>query len=89
MIAIIDYQIYAEWQQSRYRRNLPRAWGYDAKDYTCIKDIYRKLGRGRVSLAKYPHMNTLQYFKYAYLGEPIRVNLLNYIPYSKKRQLKS
>lgn len=63
---------------------LPTAWGYSSTDYVCLKSVYKKCGRNLVSLKKYPHMSTLKYFKYQYLGATERVNLLNYVPYSKK-----
>lgn len=63
---------------------LPKAWGYSALDYTCIKDVYKKLGRGKVTLKKYPHMGLLKQYRNYYSGSPVRVDLLNYIQYSKK-----
>lgn len=66
---------------------LPKAWGYDAKDYTAIKDVYKKCGRGMVSLSKYPHMNVMRYFQFLYMNEIIRVDLLNYVDYSKKKAI--
>ena len=60
---------------------LPRAWGQAAIDYKSIKNIYKKYGRGK-SLKQYPHFNILQYL---YLkNKVVRVDLLNYVPYSKK-----
>ena len=66
---------------------LPRKWGYDAKDFTAIKDVYKKCGRGRVSLKKYPHMSVPEYFRLQYGSEITRVNLLNYVDYSKKNAI--
>jgi N-acetyl sugar amidotransferase len=68
---------------------LPKAWGYDAKDYTAIKDVYKKCGRGLVSLSKYPHMSILDLFEFLYTNKIIRINLLNYIDYSKKDAIKT
>ncbi len=62
---------------------LPKNYGYSALDLTNIKDVYKKCGRGRVSLKKYPQMSLFTY-SLMYLGKTKRVNLLNYIPYSKK-----
>lgn len=62
---------------------LPQHYGYAFIDYTCIKSVYRKCGRGRVSLRKYPKMS---FFKYAmmFVGKTERIDLLNYVPYSKQ-----
>lgn len=62
---------------------LPSNYGYAAIDYKNIKDVYNKCGRGKVSLRKYPKMNLLTY-SLMYIGKTKRVNLLNYVPYSKK-----
>lgn len=62
---------------------LPPNYGYAAIDYRNIKDVYKKCGRGRVSLKKYPKMSLFTY-SLMYLGKTRRVNLLNYVPYSKK-----
>lgn len=67
---------------------LPSAWGYDAKDYICIKDVYKKCGRNKISLKKYPHMGIMKYIKYTYFGKAKKINLLNYIDYSKKDAIK-
>lgn len=66
---------------------LPHKWGYDAKDFTSIKDVYKKCGRGRVNLSKYPHMNIAGYFRFVYGHEITRVDLLNYVDYSKKKAI--
>lgn len=63
---------------------LPTSWGYSATDFTCIKSVYRKCGRNAISWKKFPHMNIVKYFQYVYSGKIETVNLLNYIPYSKK-----
>ena len=65
---------------------LPQAWGYAAVDFKNIKSVYKKCGRGKRIFHKYPHFNILQYFYYQLTVT--RVNLLNYIPYSKKDALK-
>lgn len=62
---------------------LPANYGYAAIDYINIKDVYRKCGRGKISLRKYPKMSLWTY-SLMYLGTTKRVNLLNYVPYSKK-----
>lgn len=65
---------------------LPKAWGYTAVDFRCIKSVYKNNGRGK-SLEKYPHFNLARYYHYQKNIE--RVNLLNYIPYSKKEAIKT
>lgn len=62
---------------------LPKNYGYAAIDYINIKDVYKKCGRGKVSLKKYPKMSLFTY-SLMYVGKTKRVNLLNYVPYSKK-----
>ena len=61
---------------------LPKAWGYSALDYRCIKSVYKKCGRNKISLKKYPKFSLLSYI--IFHKKIIRVNLLNYVPYSKK-----
>ena len=64
----------------------PVAWGYTATDYANIKSVYKKYGRGK-SLKKYPHFGVLKYLKYQ--SEIVRVDLLNYVPYSKKEAMET
>ena len=40
---------------------LPSNYGYSAIDYRNIKDVYKKCGRGKVSLRKYPKMSLWTY----------------------------
>lgn len=61
---------------------LPSNYGYSAIDYANIKDVYKKCGRGKVTLKKYPKMSLFEY-SLMYIGKTKRVNLLNYVPYSK------
>lgn len=64
---------------------LPKSWGYAAIDYKNIKSVYKNNGRGK-SLTKYPHFGILEY---VYLQQKIkRINILNYINYSKKEAMK-
>jgi len=65
---------------------LPDSWGQAAIDYRNIKGICKRCGRGK-SIKKYPHFNILQYFMLQ--QKVIRVNLLNYIPYSKGDAIKT
>ena len=68
---------------------LPNTWGYSNMDYTCIKDVYRKCGRHRKSLKKYPHMGLFEYVQTTYLSSVAKVNLLNYIDYSKVKAIET
>ncbi len=65
---------------------LPSINGYAAIDYKNIRDVYKKCGRGKCSLRKYPKMSLLTY-SFAYVGKTKRVNLLNYVSYSKKEAI--
>lgn len=61
---------------------LPPNFGHAAVDYRHIRSVYKKCGRGVKIFNKYPHFSVL---KYLYSQRRIeRVNLLNYVPYSKK-----
>lgn len=66
---------------------LPSHYGYTALDFTNIKDVYKKCGRGKISLKKYPKMSLFTY-SLMYIGKTKRVNLLNYVPYSKQNAIK-
>lgn len=65
---------------------LPSNYGYSALDFTNISDVYKKCGRGKVSLKKYPKMNLFEYAM-VYIGKTRRVNLLNYVDYSKAKAI--
>ena len=66
---------------------LPSAWGYAAVDFRNIKSVYKKYGRKKTGLKKYPHFGILKYFYYQQIIK--RINLLNYIPYSKKMAIET
>lgn len=59
---------------------LPSYLVYTAMDYTCLKDVYKKHGRGK-SIKKYPHMTYMQQRHFAKSLSIVRP--LNYINYSK------
>ena len=61
---------------------LPQSFGHAAVDYKHLKSVYKKKGRGIKIFNKYPHFSIVQYLNYQKQIE--RINLLNYIPYSKK-----
>ncbi|NLV57670.1 MAG: N-acetyl sugar amidotransferase [Clostridiales bacterium] len=55
-------------------------------DYWHLRSVYRRWGRGK-SLRKYPHLSLIQArWKFAAIAQ---VNLLNYIPYSKKQAIQT
>lgn len=61
---------------------LPETFGHAAVDFRHIKSVYKKCGRGEKIFDKYPHFNVLEYI---WCQTKIkRVNLLNFVPYSKK-----
>ncbi len=61
---------------------LPASWGYVAIDYKAMRSVYKKHGRGKRVFDKYPHFGALKYIYYQLTVK--RINLLNYVPYSKK-----
>lgn len=64
---------------------LSNAYQQSPKDWTNIKDVYEKCGRGLVSLRKYPHNNFFdQYIGYRFLYRVKEIRPLCYIDYSKK-----
>lgn len=66
---------------------LPPAWGYAAIDFQNIKSVCRKYGCEKNVFKKYPHFGI---FKYIYYQRTVhRINLLNYIPYSKKAAMET
>lgn len=65
---------------------LPTAWGYDSKDLVLIKDVFKKNKTKNISLRKYPKINLINNYKSFFYN---RVNLLNYIDYSKTKAIKT
>ena len=64
---------------------LPENFGHPAIDLRHIKSVYKKCGRGKKIFDKYPHFSLPYYY---YMQKTVtRVNLLNYIPYSKKEAI--
>lgn len=65
---------------------LPSSWGQTAAiDLKNIKSVYKRCGRGKKIFNKYPHFGIFGYF-YAQMTIT-RVDLLNYVPYSKKNAI--
>lgn len=70
---------------------LSKAFQYSFTDWTNIKGVYRKCGRGEIgSLAKYPHQNFIKHFiSIKELKSVVTFNPLNYIDYSKKMAIET
>lgn len=67
---------------------LSHAYQQSPGDWINIKDVYKKNGRGNISLRKYPHTNFWnQYVGYQYLYPVTEVRPLCYIDYSKKKAI--
>lgn len=64
---------------------LPNAWGYDATDLRHIKDVFKRNRRSNTNLRKYPKIGLLNYYKSSFFS---RINILNYIDYSKNNAIK-
>ncbi len=61
---------------------MPPSWLYDKMDFTNLKDIYSKYGKGNIKT--YP---TFDFKKYVYYSAALKlspVSILNYVPYNKK-----
>ena len=64
---------------------LSHAYQQSPGDWINIKDVYKKCGRGIISLKKYPHTNLWdKYIGYPYLYPITVIRPLCYIEYSKK-----
>ena len=64
---------------------LSHAYQQSPKDWISIKDVYKKCGRGRIKLSKYPHITFWDhYFGYEYFYPVKEIIPLCYIDYSKK-----
>jgi N-acetyl sugar amidotransferase len=64
---------------------LPKSWGYDAMDYRFIRSVYKKHGRG-MSIKKIPKLSLLEFIYFS--SQVKRINVLNYLDYSKSSALK-
>lgn len=64
---------------------LSSAYQQSPGDWINIKGVYKKCGRGRISLKKYPHTTFWQqYFEYDHLYPVTEIRPLQYIDYHKK-----
>lgn len=67
---------------------LSHAYQQSPGDWINIKGVYKKCGRNRVSLRKYPHTTFIeQYFVYEYLYPVKEIRPLLYIDYHKKNAI--
>ncbi len=68
---------------------LSHAYQQNAHDWLNIKDVYKKCGRGKVSLKKYTHISVWNhYFGYRFFYPVKEIMPLCYIDYSKKDAIK-
>lgn len=65
---------------------LPSNYGYNTLDFYHISDVYKKCGRGRLSLKKYPNINLWEYIMIN-LGKVRQIKLLNYVDYSQAKAI--
>jgi N-acetyl sugar amidotransferase len=69
---------------------LSTAYQHQASDWRSIRGVYRKCGRGKISLKKYPHVNLFTTYSINYGVNGLKqIYPLNYINYSKKEAIKT
>jgi N-acetyl sugar amidotransferase len=61
---------------------MPKAWGYDWRDWKHIKGIHDKFGK--LKLNNYPHAGLWDFFNYVFIKKIKVVRILNLAPYNKK-----
>lgn len=66
---------------------LPSAWGYDASDLKHIKAIHKIYGSRRIKT--FPHLTLFNYFYYILIRKVKKINILNFIDYSKAKAIKT
>lgn len=67
----------------RTESHLPIAWSHGHNDWLYIKSIHKKFGHRPV--ITYPYMDYFAHMKYSIKQTPL--NILNFIPYSKKQAM--
>jgi len=67
---------------------MPKAWGYDARDWKHIKSICKQYGITDKDLNHFPHMNLWDWFYVTFMKEIKFFPILNYIPYNKTDAIK-
>lgn len=60
---------------------MPSAWGYDARDWRHIKEIYKKYGTKR--LKKFPHFGAFDFVRAIFLRRIKFIPILNFFTYEK------
>lgn len=66
---------------------LPKSWGYDASDYKHIKSIHKIFGNKKIKT--FPRLTLFNYFYFMLIRKVKKVNILNYIEYSKEMAIKT
>jgi N-acetyl sugar amidotransferase len=61
---------------------LPSSWGYDASDFRHIKEIHKLFGKKRIKT--FPRLTLTSYFYFLLIRRMKKVNILNYLDYSKE-----
>lgn len=61
---------------------MPKGWVFDKTDFTNIKDINDKFGKGKIK--SFPHLTFVDRFLYSMLFKIESIRVLNYIDYNKK-----
>jgi len=64
---------------------MPKAWGYQAKDLTHIKSIYKRFTGKR--LTGLPTISLPQYLKYRFINGIKVINLLDYYDYNREKAI--
>jgi N-acetyl sugar amidotransferase len=61
---------------------LPSSWGYDATDFFHIEQVHKLFGNHKIRT--YPKLTLYNYFGYIFVNRLKKVNILNYVEYSKE-----
>jgi N-acetyl sugar amidotransferase len=67
---------------------LPRTWAQGHLDSRYIKSVYKKFNRSNQSLKTFPILTPYKIFYYIFIRRIMKLNLLDYIQYSKAEALK-
>lgn len=66
---------------------LPSSWGYDASDFKHIKEIHKLFGKTKFKT--FPKLTLTDYFYYMIIRRVKKVNILNYLDYSKANAIQT
>lgn len=64
---------------------LPESWGYDASDFYHIRSIHKRFGTQKFKT--FPKLTMLDYVYYMSVKKVGKVNILNYLDYSKEKAI--